>query len=301
MSEGSLVASPQDMTAWHTGMGPIDTLMQTGDALGSGEWVEAGLMGVATGLETLGAIADPLGALFSAGVGFLIEHLEPLKGWLDELAGDPSQIQAFAETWHNVSAHIAGVSDDFVSMVASATADWDGVAIDAYRASARVQAGFVEAMGQMVKGVAAAVETSGAIVAGVRELVRDAISQLVGYGLSKTAQLLSGVFTLKAIGEIAAKVAEWAARIGTFVKALLKSMGNLGRHLDDLVTAADDAGTSIKRLADKWSATNVANGRYDFDRIFDGSAVRGDGLPSLANVTYTVGSGAGKHAADDDG
>lgn len=294
---GSLVAPVQDSGSWHTGMGPIDSLMQTAEGIGKGDWVEASIMGVATGLETLGAIADPLGALISAGIGWLIEHLEPFTSWLDELAGDPDQIHAFGDTWGNVATHIRGISDQFLDQVGSATSDWDGVAIEAYRVAAKAQSYLIDGFAVMVDGVAAGTHLAGSIVAGVRELVRDALSQLVGYGISKAAQLLSVVLAPKAISEIGAKVAEWATKIGAFVKGLITSMSKLGKGMDDLLKAADDAGQAVKTLASKWDATAVANGKYDFPDLYANGVTPGTNAPTLSNVLYQVGSGGAKDAS----
>ncbi len=105
---------------------------------------------------------------------------------------------------------------------------------------------------------------------GVRALVRDGFSQLVGYGLSKLAQLLSLVLAPKAIGEICAKVAEWTAKIGTFLKNLISSMGKLGKVLDDIFGALGTAVSKIK---------TVDSSDYDFNAIEkavkEGTAVGG--------------------------
>ncbi len=295
MSGNDLVVAPQDSSSWFTGMGPVESLMSTANALENQDWVEASVMGVATGLETLGAIADPLGALISAGVGWVIEYFEPFTSWLDELAGSPDEIHAFASTWRNVADRVHDTSDEFLDAVGRATSQWDGVAIEAYRGAARAQSYIIDGFGSMVSGVAGATEAAGAIVAGVREIVRDAIAQLVGFALSKTAQLLTVVLAPKAIGEICAKVAEWAARISAFVKGLIKSVGNLSGHLESLIKAADEAGAAVKALSDRWAGTSMANSRYDFDRILAGGATPGNGLPTLAGVTYQGTSGTVKH------
>jgi hypothetical protein len=295
MSGDSLVVAPQDSGGDLTGLGAVETLVATGNAVAGGDWVEAGVMGVASGLEGLGAVDDPGAALVAAGVGWVLEHFDPLTSWLDELAGDPDQIHAFASTWHNIADRVHGTSDEFLDAVGRATSSWDGLAVEGYRAAAHAQAAVIDGFGAMVTGVAGAVETAGAIVAGVREIVRDAIGQLVGRVLSCAAQLATGVLAAKAIGEIVAAVAEWAARISGFVKGLVTSMGNLGGRLDELLGAALEAGSAIRVLSDRWAATSVANGHYDVDRILAGTARPGNGLPTLANITYQETSGGIKH------
>lgn len=296
-----LVVEEVSSTEWYTAMGPVESFATMGEALGRGDWVEGGLNAVAGSLETLGAIADPAGALLSAGVGWLLEHLHPFPEWLDELAGNPDAIHAMASTWHQVSTRLHEVSETFLAAAMTASAEWEGVAIDAYRLSAKALAEIIDLFGDMVTGVAASVEVAGALVAGVRALVRDGLSQLVGYGLSKLAQLLSLVLAPKAISEICAKVAEWTTKIGTFIKHLISSMGKLGSALDEIFAALGTAGSKIKKIADSWDSLPVNSGDYDFDAIRaamrSGGGLGGSHFPSLASVTYTGLSESAKHTA----
>ncbi len=140
-------------------------------------------------------------------------------------------------------------------------------------------------------------DVGGAIVAGVRELVRDAISQLVGYAISKLAQLLTVVLAPKAISEIVAKVGEWVAKLTGFIKGLISSMTAMSKHLDTLATAAGDGAAALKRTADAWGRTNVANSKFDFDALLNGTATPGHGLPTIASVSFQLGSGGSKHVA----
>ncbi|WP_328604338.1 hypothetical protein OG943_30345 [Amycolatopsis sp. NBC_00345] len=56
-------------------------------------------------MEALAVVADLFGAILAAGVGWLIEHVGPLKEALDKLAGDPNQITAHAGCSMAVTAH----------------------------------------------------------------------------------------------------------------------------------------------------------------------------------------------------
>ena len=54
------------------------------EAFESKSWVAGGLGTVATALDTAAAVMDPLGEALSAGGGWIIEHLSPVKDWLNE-------------------------------------------------------------------------------------------------------------------------------------------------------------------------------------------------------------------------
>ena len=65
--------------------------------------------GVALGLDVLGFVANPLGTLVGAGIGWLIEHVSVLKEPLDDLAGDPGAINVVAAAWGEVAKACAKV------------------------------------------------------------------------------------------------------------------------------------------------------------------------------------------------
>ena len=68
-------------------------------AIRSGSWAEGGLAGLGTGLDALGTIANPVDALLSSGVAWLMEHVHVLTEALNQFAGNPEAIQAYAAHW----------------------------------------------------------------------------------------------------------------------------------------------------------------------------------------------------------
>ena len=76
---GDLVVAPSDRS-WHSGTGLLDSTASYCEALASESWVDAALSGVAVGFDVYATVVDPFGSLFAAGIGWIIDHLEPLKG-----------------------------------------------------------------------------------------------------------------------------------------------------------------------------------------------------------------------------
>ena len=98
------VATRHDSTRTFSGVAIADDIDGLMSGYRSGNWIDAAIGGVATSLDALALITDPLGQLVSWGVGWLIEHVRPLSDALDALAGDPDQIAAYAQTWRSVAA-----------------------------------------------------------------------------------------------------------------------------------------------------------------------------------------------------
>lgn len=287
----SLVAT-EDPGKFTDAMGPVSTFRDAADSAGQGDWVEGALNAGLGGLETLGVIADPLGGVLSAGIGWVLEHVQPVSDWFDELAGDPGQIKAFAETWQNVGADIRSNAETLRSTVAGDTSGWEGPAITAYRGAVGTQADICEGFGTMCSGIGGSVLIGGSIVASVRALVVEALADIVGVILKYTVPLLSGVGTAPALAAIGVKVSGWVSRLSKFIDDLLTSMGRLGQVLRQIGTAAEDAGRSIKQAADAFADMPINDG---FD-IANGA------LPSQAHVVYTNATQVAKDlaAANDD-
>lgn len=87
MSASSLVAPVVDTTTPFQGA----FLLESGEALVAavqdGSWGEGGLAAFTTVTDTVATVLDPVGSLIGAGLGWVMEHLEPLKG----LVGRPDR------------------------------------------------------------------------------------------------------------------------------------------------------------------------------------------------------------------
>lgn len=209
-------------------------------ALESGSWVEGGIALFTTALDGIGMVIDPIGTLIANGLGWVIEHVEPLRGWLEELTGNAAEVSAFAKTWSNASGHLNQVGGDLSRRLA----DLDGLSgatIDAYTAHVQDLAAHINGSAQWAGAVGSALEVASTLVKAVYELVRDALSQVVGTAISAalTATVTVGFGIPWAIGQIATKVAAVVGRIGKFVTSLLRSMREVIPLLSRLCTMVE--------------------------------------------------------------
>ncbi|MFC7532212.1 WXG100 family type VII secretion target [Actinoplanes sp. GCM10030250] len=223
MSESALVADARDPTAWYTGLGLVQDATEISNGISDHSWVDVTLGGVGGGLDLLAAGIDPLGTLMAWGVGWLLEHVEPLRDTLDWLAGNPAEVAAHAATWQNVSTSTTGAHQRFASSVRTQTADWRGDAADAYRAHATEQLAALDGIATVTKAISYAVEGAGLLVGLVREIVRDLIAQFVATLAVRLPQWLAaegltvGLATPVVVGQVATLVAKWINRIQHFI------------------------------------------------------------------------------------
>lgn len=258
------------------GGGAIDTVAQAvKDFKNPEDWA---MDGIALGLDGLGMIANPLGSLASAGIGWLIEHLSFLKEPLDDLAGDPKAITGIAATWgETVQSEVKRIGQDLQQQSTGKTGHWKGDAADGYRTFAADLSKKVNALGPAAQAVSEGVQGSGQLVATVRGIIRDLIADVVAeIVIAAAAALASSWFTLG--GSIAAftgwAVARGAATAGKISGKISKLLSKLSEILGKF-NKLRDAARALAELAQKFKSASKTLGRT--------AARNGAGMRAVAN------------------
>ncbi|MFF0500653.1 DUF6531 domain-containing protein [Nocardia aobensis] len=248
-ADNPLIAQREDSTKWYTGIGVAESVADIHDAISSGSWVDGGLAVLGAGMEAVSLAVDPLGTLASYGVGFLMEHVEPLQEALDWVAGDPDTVQAYAKTWENVSTHIKQVADDHKKSVDQDVADWVGSAGDAYRTHAAETNSLLTAASNAASAASSAIAMAGGVVAFVRQTVRDLIAQAVGRLAAWAAEEVCtlGVATPLVAAQATTFVAKVLTTIAKLFRKLASTFKKLTPLLHKLKGAWEDIMKALKR------------------------------------------------------
>ncbi|WP_305783020.1 WXG100 family type VII secretion target [Symbioplanes lichenis] len=240
MSTDPLVAPSQDSTTWYTGLGLIEDAADITSGIRDNSWVDGTLGGVGGSLDMLALAVDPLGTLAAWGVSWLMEHVQPLREALDQLAGNADEVAAHAATWSNVATFTAQARQHYADRLAAEVSGWFGASGDAYRSHAALHMQVLDGLARAAEGISSAVEGAGLLVGLVRGIVRDLIAEFVGTLAARLPQWLAeegltlGLATPVVISQVATLVAKWADRIQHFVRALLSSLRRLAPKLDRL-------------------------------------------------------------------
>lgn len=245
-----LVAEKKDSTSAISGISILEAGKGLKDGIESGDWAATVMGAVGVGMEALAAVMDPFGAILAAGVGWLIEHVGPLKEALDKLAGDPDQVHAYSETWKNVSKEVSSVAQDLAAQVKKDIESWEGGSADAYRKQAEEVAKTLEGAAQACEGAGSGVKTAGDVVGAVRMLVRDIIAQVVAHLISWALQVLFtlGIGMAWVVPQVVNLVAKTAKQIAELVKNLTKALKELGKLLTKARGLFDDVAKSMKSI-----------------------------------------------------
>lgn len=212
--------------------------------------------GVSAGLDALSTTLDPFGAIASAGVGWLLNHVAFLREPIDELTGNAAAIQAASMTWANVARQLTAAADEYASAL-DTVGSWTGAAADDYRAAAKDYMTLLTALSAQCQSTADGVEVAGVLVGTERALVYDAIASFVGRCVVEAIAALaaswftfgSSIAAFVALVDVDASIQ--AEKTALEIGKLMKQVGSLTRKLDGISQHFDEVGTAIARAGGK--------------------------------------------------
>ncbi|WP_093589707.1 hypothetical protein [Lentzea waywayandensis] len=248
---------------------------------------------------------DPLGSIIGAGVGWLIEHVSFLRDALNQLMGNPEEIQANVEANKARAAELRVLAEDHKSGLATFDG-WTGASSERFKTS-------MDGMGQELDDLANAVESKAKIVAimgmlvtVLRDIVRDLIAQLIGSliggailaaaAMIPTFGASIPIFAGFAVGKAVALGVNIASRVARVVAALGRQMKRIG-DLDDIMKKVSKGWERFENSADVaeiayegYKAQDGVNKKID-EAVAANQGGGGDG-------TTPPGASGGKTAAD---
>ena len=254
-----LVAQAHDTDKAFAGTGVAGDIHTFATGLtGDASALTTGVAGVASGLGLLGAAMAPLTALGSAGLGWLIEHVDFLEQALEELTGDPAAIEAQAQTWRNVAKQVRGSAAEYSSTAATLPATWHGEGANSYQGAAGAFDHALQSSADGAEGAASAIETAGVLVGIERGLIRDLISEFVAWLIVEAGIALAtswcsfgasiAVFTGFAVGQglrLASTIADRLAALSTKLDELSQLVSRMNGSFDQLTGAIRQLGSKV--------------------------------------------------------
>jgi len=247
------VSEEASSTTWSSGAGVVESVdgfisALTSDAQGEGvDVIDATLAGAGMVVDVVSSVGDPLGAILSAGIGWLLEHVSFLREPLDALLGNPDEINANVDQLKSAALEMKLVAREHREDV-STMDGWSGEASEAFRANMDQMAAEYEALGSTMDGTAAIYALSGALVCELRALVFETIADFISSLI--TPALIAAASAIVTCGASIATFAGWAgtraAMIATKLADRLRKLGaamtrmggrlaKLGEKMDTLV------------------------------------------------------------------
>jgi uncharacterized protein YukE len=227
VSEGSLVAPVVSTRQAWTGSSLGEGIQDLVQAIQSEGWVDDLLAGAGVALEVVSLAIDPFSTLLANGLGWLMEHFEPLRQILDELTGVPDVVASHAATWDNMAAELASMTQDLASSLSRDVSGWAGAAAEGYQALMVNNVDALDGLSGISAGMAAATQAAGVLVQFTRDIVRDLIADLVAKVIVYAVEAVFVVTIPAVTAQVVAAVAKWTGRILSYVNALITSLTNL--------------------------------------------------------------------------
>ncbi|RDI31756.1 WXG100 family type VII secretion target [Lentzea flaviverrucosa] len=261
--------------------------------------VTFGAIGAAS--STVMLAIDPLGSLFGAGVGWLIEHVSFLRDALNQVMGNPEEIEANVEATKNLAAELRVLAEEHRKGLATFDC-WSGAASERFEGSMRNFGQELDELASAVETKAKIVAIMGVLVTVLRDIVRDLIAQLIGSliggALLAAATMIPTlgasipVFIGFAVGKAVALGVNIASRIARVVAALARQVKRIG-DLDEIMNKIGNGWDRFENAADVAEITyEGVKASNSVDKKIDEaleSSGRGDGQKQSGGPSGGVG------------
>ncbi|MCG8917402.1 hypothetical protein L6E12_16575 [Actinokineospora sp. PR83] len=274
------MSEEQSTTTWSTGAGAVDSVAGfvdslTADAEGEGpDVIDVALGGAGAVVDVVSSLANPLSAVASAGVGWLLEHVDFLREPLDALLGDPDEINANVDQLKQAALEMKVIAQEHREDLGSA-ADWGGESGEAFHGSMDRLAAEFEALGKTMDGTASIYALSGMLVCELRSLVFGWISDLIGelvagalIAAASAAPTFGGSIAAYA-GYAGVRGATMATKIAGRLGKLGSAMGRMGGRLTELGAKMDELAKGLERFGTVVEVGGYAKGAYDAAQPYD--------------------------------
>ncbi|HEX3784699.1 MAG TPA: hypothetical protein VHX38_33980 [Pseudonocardiaceae bacterium] len=250
-----------------------------------------------------GILEDPLNALISAGLGFLLDVIQPLKDALELVTGNPDALDEAAGDFSEIGKDIGNLGNELTQITQTGFANWTGDAKEA--ATKQVQNYFngVEQTASTAGNVMMMLQLSSTLMEAAYNFIKGIIAQCVEWLIvTWVAALASTVFTFGASDAAAtaattAEVATEGANAADKVEEATSLVEKIVNVLKKLVQDLKDIQKAWKDLKD---VKEVGTAAKDGEKAAkDAETVAKDG-EKAAKDGETVAQDADKAAQDGD-
>ena len=231
-----LVASRVDTTTTWQGAGLLEDIESLNSSLAQGSWLGAGLSTVGAVADLASGVMNPIATLVSWGAGYLIEHFEPFKQWMDELAGSADQVRAHAQTWTNTAEAMNAQADSLESDVASLLEGGSGQMVEAARVRCAQTIDALRAGASATSAMSTALGVLAEVVGVVHGIVVSTLSDIIGQLTQAILEEVCsiGLATPVVAAQISTKVTAYSANVMPKITSLTNSAHNLSHMTSEL-------------------------------------------------------------------
>ena len=238
------VGGGENLDQSFAGAGIADSAAQIANSLDEQDPIAVLGGGVAASLNLLGLITNPVDAIGTSAMGWLIEHLWFLDGFLDNTVGDPNAIDNATTALGEAATELDRIAADQVRAYEKVEVYRAGISQSKLPFEQRVEPRAEEIKLQSIEcsGLGRAVNFAGMWVAVLRGIIRDLLAEFAWWVLQEVAIAMSAApFT--GGGSIATGAARVILRGVDLSRKLATKMTEIAGKLQEI-------SATLKRLAE---------------------------------------------------
>lgn len=237
-------------------LGPIGDIRDAVIQLDAGDW-KGGAESALSAVQGIGEIAlGGLAGLVSFGVDILLNYVDPLKFWMDQLTGDSAQVNGMAMTWASIGDSLRSTASELDSGSSSAMQNMKGESVSRYLSRQGQVVGSINTLADASATVGSAVAKAAELVKKTHDYVCKLISDIIGEAVEGVALagLTLGTSLIKAAVRVGERAIAEAWNVQNLLNLLKMAFDEL-KSLFDILTAAAPAFFSAIREVGKECGT----------------------------------------------
>lgn len=237
-------------------LGPIGDIRDAVIQLDAGDW-KGGAESALSAVQGIGEIAlGGLAGLVSFGVDILLNYVDPLKFWMDQLTGDSAQVNGMAMTWASIGDSLRSTASELDSGSSSAMQNMKGESVSRYLSRQGQVVGSINTLADASATVGSAVAKAAELVKKTHDYVCKLISDIIGEAVEGVALagLTLGTSLIKAAVRVGERAVAEAWNVQNILNLLKMAFDEL-KSLFDILTAAAPAFLSAIREVGKECGT----------------------------------------------
>ena len=245
-----------DNTTPTEGLAVFDTLYNAAQDLRSGDVTN--LVDSARGLveEAGNLMLDPVGGIAGSVVEWIMQHVDPLKTWINQLTGDSGQVYGMSASWDSISSSLASIAEELENAAASDFADMHGEAVRAYQERQAVVYSAINGVSEASGAFGEALSKVADSVDNIHDAVVSAIADIVVTCFEVVAEEICsfGLATPVAAAQVAGKTSKWVGRIEPILEVLVNALQAIEAIYAVMTSAGDDLTRGVEHIGEQCQA-----------------------------------------------
>lgn len=277
-----------------SGLGLIQEGQALAERIEGQSWVSPSLNSLSPGGGSGSFSMGPVELLSSLGASWLLDHLSPLKDWLDQLASDPTQTENFAQAWSSVADSLQSNADDLLRSIHADVSPLDGTTVSTYSDLQSDVAKHVDLAGTCSHALSTGLTVASNLVVTVHNTISEAIGEIVSTVVDRSGEFAVSLQTTmpKVITEVSSLSLEWANKMRRNLDDLLNStqeLAKMTKETEDLFKRLHTAMASVNG-GNNNNDQNSDSSPHSSDRVTIGESAEQEDEPAAKEASSSEGA-----------